>query len=515
MKNKTGPQVSGRVGALWREGLLVGLVLVAASFLTRATGFGHPDMNVDETFYFAAGLEILQGAIPFVDVWDRKPAGHFLIFAAIAAISDWYVTYQIVAALFAAATAGAIYYGARAFASRAASMAGAVIYLLSLCLFDGVGGQSAVFYNAFMAAAGVMLLTSLPNVAGSKSQWRIAIAMALAGIAITIKTTAVFEAVFFGIFAASVQIRSHGLTLPTIRRIAGWAALGAAPSAAIAAWYWAQGYWDEYWTAMVLSNLRKPLDSEGAVQRLPIIAGMLAPLFAAAAISLAGRTTFQKVFLGGWIGAAVIGFLSIPAGFLLYAMPLLVPLCLTAPGCLAKERLGFFVMGVAATVPLIFYPFLDFAATAHARQVMDRLVEAVERGKKGGGDLLVFDGPPLLYPLTNSRFPTPLAFPNHLHQFEEQDVSHIPTIAELKRILAARPAVIVDRNAVANNREAIGLIDDYVAKNCRVMASESMIEDWSVEVTVYGQCRLGNGSKATGPVRWNANGRTAFAARPF
>ena len=37
MKNKTGAQVSGRVGALWREGLLVGLVLVAASFLTRAT----------------------------------------------------------------------------------------------------------------------------------------------------------------------------------------------------------------------------------------------------------------------------------------------------------------------------------------------------------------------------------------------------------------------------------------------------------------------------------------------
>lgn len=501
MKDNIVSQGTGGVGALWRERLLVGLVLVAASFLTRATGLGHPDLNVDETFYFAAGLEVLQGAVPFVDVWDRKPPGHFLLFTAIAAISNWFVTYQIVAALFAAATAGAIYYGARVFASRTASMAGAVIYLLSLCLFDGVGGQSAVFYNAFMAAAGVMLLTSMPNAVGSKSQWRIAIAMALAGIAITIKTTAVFEAVFFGIFVASVQIRSHGLTLPTVRRIAGWAALGAAPSAAFAAWYWAHGYWDEYWTAMVLSNLRKPLDSAGAVHRLPIIGAMLAPLFAAAAISLMGRTTFQKAFLAGWIGTAVIGFLSIPAGFLLYAMPMLVPLCLTAPGCLDKERLGFFVMGVAATMPLLFYPFFDFSATAHARQVMDRLVAAVEQGKKGGGDLLVFDGPPLLYPLTNSRFPTPLAFPNHLHQFEEQDVSHKPTIAELKRILAARPAVIVDRNAVANNHEAIRLIDDYVAKNCRVMASESMVKDWSVEVTVYGQCRLKRGSSNAGLVR--------------
>src|SRR3546814_10896897 len=46
------------------------------------------------------------GAIPYVDIWDRKPVGLFLLYAGIRLLGgDGIVQYQVVATLFAAATA--------------------------------------------------------------------------------------------------------------------------------------------------------------------------------------------------------------------------------------------------------------------------------------------------------------------------------------------------------------------------------------------------------------------------
>ena len=53
------------------------LVAIAARWLT----FGNPLVHVDEEFYFVTAMRMWQGALPFVDVWDRKPVGLFLLYA--------------------------------------------------------------------------------------------------------------------------------------------------------------------------------------------------------------------------------------------------------------------------------------------------------------------------------------------------------------------------------------------------------------------------------------------------
>ena len=479
----TTPEQPGR----WYRGgiALAGFLLLA--FLSRAATFGHPDLYVDETFYFAAGVEMLHGAIPFVDIWDRKPPGHFLLFAGIAAISDQFVTYQIVAAIFAGATAFVICRAARHLCGALAAGFGGATYLFSIYAFNGYGGQSAVFYNLFVALAALLLLASLSRMEERGTALRIGIAMLCAGLAVAIKTSAVFEAAFFGLFAAATQIRARMPLSVTIRRIMVWALLALLPSAAFALWYFLHGYWDEYWTAMVLSNLRKPAEEAGAGLRLEVIVGMLAPLLASAIVGCFVLPRAARSLLIGWMLAALVGFIALPSFYLHYALPLIAPLCVLAPAATHLRARGWILLASTAIPPLLFYIYVDNPQTQRVRAGMERLVDAVNRGKAGGGDLLVFDGPPLLYTMTGSPFPTPLAFPNHLYQAEERDVSHIPTLPEVRRLLAARPGVVVDRTFPHTNRQTDRLVRAYIAINCRPMAS--MKDRWGHTVTVYGLCR--------------------------
>ena len=463
-------------------------MLTLLAIVTRMATYGHPDLHVDEAFYFAAGVEVAQGAVPFVDVWDRKPPGHFMLFAALAMISNCFVTYQIAATLFAAATAIAIYTIARRLVSPWQASLGGVIYLLSICLFHGQGGQSPIFYNLFMASAAAALLAASTALNRRRGQALVAAAMLLAGIAITIKTTAVFEAIWFGIFAALLQVRSSGLGAVSLRRIIGWIVLGALPTLLFAAWYAASGYWDEYWTAMVLSNLRKPVEETGNLSRLAILVMMLLPLLAASSVAMVRIAGLEKGFFAGWLAAAVIGFVSVPAFYLHYTLPLLVPLCALTPVALGLPRLGATLLGTAAVTPALFYSFFDFADTRKAQAAMTVLLEAVERSE-GDGPVLIYHGPPLLYTLSGTKFPTALAFPNHLHSAAERNVSHIDTLSEVRRLLALDPATIIDRKTAATNTQTAALVRSYARENCRVLASEPMMKGWDIEVVVHGDCK--------------------------
>ncbi|MBL7439409.1 hypothetical protein INQ32_27005, partial [Escherichia coli] len=54
--------------------LLAALLLVVA-VVARAAQFGNPVIQVDDEFYLLTGDRMLHGALPYVDIWDRKPIG--------------------------------------------------------------------------------------------------------------------------------------------------------------------------------------------------------------------------------------------------------------------------------------------------------------------------------------------------------------------------------------------------------------------------------------------------------
>jgi hypothetical protein len=59
-----------------------------------------------------------------------------------------------------------------------------------------------VFYNLFAAAAAALVWREDANLRVGVCSWRIDLAMALCGLAITFKPTSIFESAFLGLWCA-------------------------------------------------------------------------------------------------------------------------------------------------------------------------------------------------------------------------------------------------------------------------------------------------------------------------
>ena len=62
-----------------RETRLVAALLLCLAVAARWQTFGNPVLGYDEQFYLLVGDRMLHGALPYVDIFDRKPIGLFLM----------------------------------------------------------------------------------------------------------------------------------------------------------------------------------------------------------------------------------------------------------------------------------------------------------------------------------------------------------------------------------------------------------------------------------------------------
>lgn len=467
-------------------------LLLAVAVVLRCDTFGDPNLHGDEVFYHQVGLAMHHGALPYVDVWDRKPFGLFLLFYLITAISPAPIAYQIVATLFAAATAWTIGLIARRWVELQGAVLAGVCYLLWLAPLQGFGGQSPVFYNLFITVGALLVLDALPQLGRGERPRRVLAAMVLGGCAITIKTTSFFEAGFLGLLCLSTLYRSGAGTAQTLRSGAVWALIGVAPTAAIALAYWADGHWSEYWHAMVTANVAKPSYWPDLRFRALLMFIVMTPILIPAMLGLVAQGGEFRRFVLLWLGAALLGLLALPNFYGHYALPILVPLCVAASSCLERPGVGLAMTGLIAALSIWFAPIFQFAHTEQSRLAIDHMSRTI-RAHRGNGRLFVYDGPPQLYQITDQQFLTPLVFPTHLSQLTEKDVSHLSALSETKRVLALRPTAVVVPIKPSNepaNMETRNLVLAYVGQNCRlvevVQVPERLRQDF---MAVWGDCR--------------------------
>lgn len=471
-------------------------VLLLVALVLRADTFGDPNLHGDEAFYHTIGVAMHHGALPYVDVWDRKPFGLFALYYLFAFISEAPLSYQLAAALFAATTAWIIALIVRRLARDGARPAGGLLvgiaYLLWLGPLQGFGGQSPVFYNLFIALAAWLVLDALPELRKGRIPASTWLAMLSAGTGITIKTTAMFEAAFLGMACVAALARSPA-RIRTIRWVAAsWALTGALPVLAIASSYAAFGYSPEYWHAMATSNLNKALHWPTALFRLRLMLLALSPIITLGLLGLLKGQARESAFLWGWLAASLAGLCIVPNFYLHYALPLLVPLCVAAGGLLSRGSLGGAAVAALAALSFTISPPFRFERAERSREAIEALVQAVRR-QSGDGPLFLYDAPPQLYVLTGQPFPTPLVFPTHLSHLIEKDVSHLSTMGETRRVLASRPGLVIMAVRLRNgpgNDETRKAVLQYVARNCRLITTVKAIErqraDW---MAVWGRCR--------------------------
>lgn len=462
---------------LSRASVSTGLLLLAVAVVLRWHDFGNPVIHVDEQFYLLVGDRMLHGALPYVDIWDRKPVGLFLIYAAIRLLpGDGILAYQLVATLFAAATACVVERGARRLgASRSAALAAAIAYLLWLPLLSGRGGQSPVFYNLFVTAAAVLTLR-LPELATRGAVRAIVVSGAaaclLAGLAIQTKYTPVVEGAFFGL-AHLWYLRRAGAALPVMLWAAPlWIALAIAPTAAVMidyAWRGSAAF-EAFWFSNFASiTLRKGYPVAKIAARLAGNIAQMAPFIVCAILSWRIRPwTATKTLAFGWLGAALIAFAMIGAFFDHYVLPLVAPFAIIAAPVFDRYRRAMpavFAVGIGlflARVPL--WP-VDAAGA--------RAVAAVVRANSGGNCPYVFAGDSITYHLADACLPTTRVFPSTLAYEPERGASGIDEVAEVRRILRQAPPVIVmmDTPFAEWNRQTLGLVETALRNDYRPVSS--------------------------------------------
>jgi hypothetical protein len=427
---------------------VVGLVIALVAIAARWRTFGNPIIHIDEQFYLLVGGRMWEGAIPYVDIFDRKPIGLFLLYAAFrAGGGSGVLTYQIAALVSVWATAMILYAMGRRVAPPLGALAGALLYVLWLNLAGGEGGQAPVFYNLPVAAAVALIFFRREQVAasGGDMRWPGTAAMLLFGLALQIKYSVVFEGMFAGIMLLWMSWRGGRplgrLAIDTML----WVSAALLPTLLAVLGYAAMGHLDAWWFANGSSILaRKPEMPDTVWMRIKVMTALVVPLVACIVLrrwtgarpaSLEAREELR--FLDGWAAAALLGVVLFGTWFNHYALPLFAPFAVTAAP-LWHARWGRVWLVAMLAFLAVKGQHLLYRHTI-TRGTPAVLAAAVDATKGSHGCLFVYDGLPALYDATNSCLPTTRPFPAHLQSKNEMGATGIDQATEVARVMAARP----------------------------------------------------------------------------
>lgn len=408
---------------------------------------------------------MLSGSIPYVDIFDRKPIGLFLIHAAVRLLGgEGTIQIQLVAALVVAATAFTICRLARRIAPQAGAIAAALAYVFWLNLTEGEGYQAEVWFNLPMALAALLVVRGSEAASIGRSG---TLAMLLVGIALQIKYSVVFEGSFLGL---ALLWSARAMPLPRLTGLALlWAGTALLPTLAAAAAYWHMGHLDAWLFANVTSIAGKLPDPLAVkLEGLGLMALIAAPLVAAAMSRPAGAT---HRFMLAWLAASVGGVLLFGSYGAHYLMPVLVPLTILAAPRLATRARGAAVLalGLVTGQAALALTYAGKGGRTEARAV----AEAAR--PRAGGCMWVYDGYPALYRLTGSCLPTRYVFPGHLNTANEASTTALGTdpIREVRRVLATRPDTIVDNYPAYSrgNPATRAILAETLARDYRLAAT--------------------------------------------
>jgi hypothetical protein len=430
------------------------IIIALITFLVRLPEFGNPAPDFDEQLYFLAGERMWQGLVPFVDIWDRKPIGLFLIYAATHVFGDnGIIQYQIVAALFAAVTAWLIFCIGRRTTSFVGALCAAGIYIVYLRVLLSAVGQSETFFMLFCVASMYLAVRAIETDNPTRIR-KIAMGTMLAlGIALQIKYTIVFQCIFFGLFFLWRSFLATRSPITVARDAIIFILIGILPTALAAGYYVAIGEWGAFQYANFVSVFdRGPLTGGIALYCVVYSAVAIAPLLGIALYQLyhdqklSGNPKLITLMIVAWAFSGIAAVFLTSSVYIYYFIPLIPTLAILT---------GNFIGGANqrwAIIPalLIYAGYVSDYPGAFQKSHKDTAaiskITALLNAHDTADCIYVYDGPTILYSTTKSCLPTAYAYPDHLSNLQEKYSIGIDQAAEVKRVLAARPAAIVTAN---------------------------------------------------------------------
>jgi hypothetical protein len=429
-------------------------IFLIAAIAVRALTFGNPVVHVDEEFYFVTAQQMLHGAVPFVDVWDRKPVGLFLVYLLPAAFGVPAGIWVYQAMALAAVVGTALLIGRladRAGWSKGALFSG-LLYLFMINYADGQGGQAPVFYNLLMAWA-VLLIAPRPDDRADDRRriHRALFAMLLVGVSMQIKYSVVFEAMFLGLWLMWREWQFGTSLAHVVRRGCVWASAVWLPTFAAGAVFAWIGHFDPWFYANFGSIIDRQSDPGDVLLRafakVALILGLLlvvSGLSRHVPVQERSEHPVRGLYFG-WLIAALVGLLVFGSWFNHYALPVLLPASLCCAGYIGSTRFGQRWLGpFMLLASCLGGEYTAWSAKWHRGNAEQ--LEALAAGiGRGPGCMYVYSGNSILYSYTGRCTVSPWVFPSHLSRERENGALGVDQLEEIERIFARRPEIVVMR----------------------------------------------------------------------
>jgi len=481
--------------------------IALAILVLRFAELSNPLTDFDEQFYLYTGGKIAEGLIPFVDIFDRKPVGLFLLYA----IPNFFgehgiLAYHLMALMFVFATSMSIYAmvirvgAARATTNTAVTpentrhmaLLAALAYPIWLNVPGGAGGQAPVFYNLFVTLAAHMLIILIASKDMTMKQlatWGCAV-MLLMGISIQIKYNSFFEGIYFGLFLLWMGWYRFGFKpLPWLAIL--WVATALLPTALALLAYLQMGHLDAFIFANFTSILERESDAIPVlITRFGIVVAIVFPLY------LIAMPGYKKAFGNGFEDGP-----NIPLFVLLWAFSAFFAVVIFGTYyphySLATMTVGALAISLVSDAKPGWHKFAWILLALVA--IGGQIGRYAHRAERGGWNTLnqltgaikdpqncpfLFDQPPVLIHVGGYCAPTNYIFPGHLNWNVERVSVGVDVNEETKRILATNPQYVVRREKydAGANQITYGILTETLTAKYKLIKS---IERGESDIEVY------------------------------
>lgn len=462
---------------LFTQKIFVPIILLIFAALLRFQTFGNPLLDLDEEFYLFVGGQLLEGQLPFVDIWDRKPFGLFAIYAFFHLFGPWRIfAYQIGALLCLWGTALCVRAMALTIASAEGAFAAALIYEIWPNLAHGEGGQAPIFYNLLVAIAMLLIVRRLPNLQQNPQECQKTgcLVMLLFGLSMQIKYTTVFEGIFAGIYLIWCLWKSGYSINKILLSASAWVLCAIIPTVSVFIFYFMDGYGHEWWFANIESIFHRTSPSPKELKHnilkmlivlYPLLLGWIASLLLQRNIKKEQKPYFY--FLNAWAVSAIVGVALFGTWFKHYALPIFVPVSIQiAP--LFYNKIG-----------RLFAIFLTILGTIWGQKILwkegkyyknQRIFNEIKNAISSSppGCIFIYEGPVIIYDSLPYCRLTNHPFPAHFHSKIENNATGMDTQIEIEKILAQKPKYIItqepqidDENIAVRNMIYKNIYENY------------------------------------------------------
>lgn len=461
------------------------LFICLAAVLLRLTSFVPAVVDTDEGLYLVQAREWLNGGWPLVAAWDMHPIGAPAMFAVAFLLFGVSVEAVRLLGMICVAATGCILYGATraAGAPRAVGVGAGVIYAAQSVLLSGLCTNTEILIAPFVTGAMALAIRGAARAVGPSPEapgFAPLVAMGLlVGWALVVKQVVVPEGCLaFAILVGPALLRG---VLPWRRFLlmaAAYAALCATPFLLAGFIYWTQGWLHHYLDGSILAPFRYSMDrieTPEAARRIGAAALQLGLVFVAAIVAVAAWrprwTPGPLVLLTGaaalWFAVAFAAIAGPGFFFAHYFLIWLPSLSLLAaigawwlagraarPEAMRKAFAGLVLVLVAQAWLVEATARLERGPGLMHRDPVREVAAAVAVAAGPDGDAFIANYHPSVYVMSGARLSTRFPFPAHLTGVFEK-LSDTSTEAELDRVLASRPRVIVvDRGWMHTMRPA-------------------------------------------------------------